>query len=257
MRLDRFLESRLSCSARTVRYLFAERRIRLDGVAVASGDQEISKFCLVEADGRVLQSGTPIHLMMHKPRGCVSATSDRRHPTVLDLIDLPGKERLHLAGRLDFNTTGLLLLTNNGNWSGRITLPQRKIPKTYRVHTRDAISARYVEKFAAGIHFRFENLTTLPAELKILSANSAELTLYEGRYHQVKRMFGFFGNEVIALHRLSVGNIVLDESLAPGEYRHLSAAEVLSVDQQPGSHAEPGRLPRPLRDTVPRRAAPQ
>lgn len=248
MRLDRFIGSRLSCSARTVRYLIAERRIRLNGVAIDRGDQEISKFCLVEANGSVLQSGTPIYLMMHKPRGCVSATTDRRNPTVLNLMDLPGKEQLHLAGRLDFNTTGLLLLTNDGNWSGRITLPRQKIPKTYRVHTREPISAGYVEKFAAGIYFRFENLTTLPAELKILSANTAELTLFEGRYHQVKRMFGFFGNEVIALHRLSVGGIVLDENLAAGAYRHLTAAEVSSVGQQRGSHAEQLRLSH----TVPR-----
>jgi 16S rRNA pseudouridine516 synthase len=120
-------------------------------------------------------------------------------------------------------------LTNDGNWSRRITLPQRKIAKTYRVETKDEITAAYVQTFAAGIHFRFENLTTRPAELKLLSAHTAELTLHEGRYHQIKRMFGFFQNEVIGLHRLSMGSIMLDANLGPGEYRHLTAAEVASV----------------------------
>jgi 16S rRNA pseudouridine516 synthase len=170
-----------------------------------------------------------MYIMMHKPHGYVSATRDTKRPTVLSLIELESKEQLHLAGRLDFSTTGLLLLTNDGRWSSRITLPQQKIPKTYRVETRDEITADYVQKFLEGIYFGFENLTTLPAELKLLSANSAELTIYEGRYHQIKRMFGFFRNKVISLHRLSVGGIVLDECLVPGEYRRLTLAEVESV----------------------------
>ncbi len=229
MRLDRFIEAQLALSARAVRHLFAERKILLNGVAVSNGRLHISAFCRVEADGRVLQAREPVYLMMHKPHGCVSATADAKNPTVLDLIDLPARQQLHLAGRLDFNTTGLLLLTNDGNWSSKIMLPQQKTPKTYRVETKDEITADYVQKFSEGIYFRYENLTTLPAELKILSTSTAELTIYEGRYHQVKRMFGFFQNEVIALHRLSVGNLMLDDELRPGEYRHLTPAEIASV----------------------------
>ena len=229
MRLDRFVQARLGCSARAVHYMLAQRRILLNDVAVDCGRRHISGFCRVEVEGRVLQARQPVYLMLHKPRGCVSATTDSRNTTVLDLVDLPSKGQLHLAGRLDFNTTGLLLLTNDGNWSRRITLPQQKIPKTYRVETRDEITAEYAERFAAGIHFRYENLTTLPAELKLLSATTAEITIHEGRYHQIKRMFGFFQNEVIGLHRLSMGSIVLDESLGPGEYRHLTTMEAASV----------------------------
>ncbi len=144
-------------------------------------------------------------------------------------MDLPEKEQLHLAGRLDFNTTGLLLLTNDGNWSSRIMCPQQKLPKTYQVETSDEITPEYVSKFAEGIYFAFEDLTTLPAALRILSATTAQLTIHEGRYHQIKRMFGFFRNRVISLHRLSVGSIELDTGLAAGEYRHLTAPEVASV----------------------------
>jgi 16S rRNA pseudouridine516 synthase len=229
MRLDRFIEAQLSYSARTVRYLFAERKILLNGVVAANSRQQISTFCRVEVEGKALQAREPIYLMMHKPRGCVSATADRKNTTVLDLIDLPTKKQLHLAGRLDFNTTGLLLLTNDGSWSSKVMLPQQKTSKTYWVETEDEITAEYVQQFLEGIYFRFENLTTLPAELKILSANTATLTIHEGRYHQIKRMFGFFQNKVIGLHRLSVGNIALDEKLSPGEYRHLTPAEIASV----------------------------
>lgn len=229
MRLDRFVQRRLSRSARSVRYLFVERKILLNGVATDDGKQQITKFCRVEADGKLLHDCDPVYVMMHKPHGCVSATRDSKNPTVLSLIDMPGKEQLHLAGRLDFNTTGLLLLTNDGNWSSKIMYPQHKLPKTYLVECSHEITSEYVQKFAEGIYFGFENLVTRPAQLKLLCATTAELTIHEGRYHQIKRMFGFFGNEVISLHRLSVGSILLDKDLRAGEYRHLAAAEVASV----------------------------
>jgi 16S rRNA pseudouridine516 synthase len=229
MRLDRFIQTQLAYSARTVRHLLAERKIFVNGIAVADGRQPVTEFCRIEAEGKMLQAREPVYIMLHKPRSCASATTDKKNPTVLDFIDRSSKQDLHLAGRLDFNSTGLLLVTNDGSWSRRITLPGRKIPKTYRVETKDEITEEYVNTFAEGIYFRFEDLTTLPATLTILAVNTAELTIHEGRYHQIKRMFGFFQNEVIGLHRLSIGNIVLDEKLAPGEYRPLTAEEIASV----------------------------
>lgn len=211
--------------------MLAERKILLNGIAIEDGLQQVTKFCRVEAEGKLLHGCEPMYVMMHKPRGCVSATKDSKNTTVLNLLDLPEKEQLHLAGRLDFNTTGLLLLTNNGNWSSRIMYPQQKIPKTYRVQTTDEITPEYVEKFAQGIYFAFENIITRPAQLTLLTATTAELTIHEGRYHQIKRMFGFFNNEVVSLHRLSVGSIVLDRNLAVGDYRLLTVAEVESVSQ--------------------------
>jgi 16S rRNA pseudouridine516 synthase len=229
MRLDRFLESKLSYSAQTVRDLFVRRKVTLNGIAVTEGRGRITEFCRVEVDGKVLQARDAIYIMLHKPKGCVSATKDAKNKTVLDLVDIPEKENLHLAGRLDFNTTGLLLLTNDGKWSRKLTQPQQKIPKTYWVKTQSEITPEYVEKFAEGFYFQFEDLTTLPAELKILSSHTAQLTIYEGRYHQIKRMFGYFQNEVLELHRLSMGNISLDENLAAGEYRLLKPEEIASI----------------------------
>jgi 16S rRNA pseudouridine516 synthase len=229
MRLDRFIESTLSFSAQSVRELFVQRLVQLNGVAVSEGRGQISEFCHVVVDGKILQARTPIYVMLHKPKGYVSATTDKKNPTVLDLIDLPEKNQLHLAGRLDFNTTGLLLLTNDGRWSRKITQPQQKIPKRYWVQTKDEITEVQVQKFSEGFYFQFENLTTLPAQLEIISSHTAYLTIYEGRYHQIKRMFGFFNNEVVNLHRLAMGSIYLDVDLVPGESRHLTAIEVSAV----------------------------
>lgn len=230
MRLDRFIESKLAYSTQTVRNLFAQRRVVLNGVAVSEGRGSITEFCRVEVDGKVLQARLAQYVMLHKPKGCVSATIDARNNTVLDLIDLPNKDELHLAGRLDFNTTGLLLLTNDGRWSRKLTLPQQKIPKTYWVQTQHEITLQQVQKFAEGFYFRFENLTTLPATLQLLTAHTARLTIYEGRYHQIKRMFGYFQNEVLNLHRLAMGGIHLDEQLVAGAYRFLTPTEVASID---------------------------
>ena len=229
MRLDRFIEIRLAYSAKTVRRLFVQRLVRLNGETVMEGRGRIDEFCRVEVDGNILQARKPVYVMLNKPKGCVSATCDAKNKTVLDLINLPEKDQLHLAGRLDFNTTGLLLLTNDGRWSRKLTLPQQKIPKRYWVQTQDPITDDYVKKFAEGFYFRFENLTTQPALLEILYPTTAHLTIYEGRYHQIKRMFGFFNNEVINLHRLSMGQIVLDEDLKLGEFRFLDATEVAAI----------------------------
>jgi 16S rRNA pseudouridine516 synthase len=144
----------------------------------------------------------------------------------MELIDHPLRDELHLAGRLDRASTGLLLLTNDGRWSKLVTEPLHEISKVYRVTTRDVISSETAERFAAGIYFAFEDLTTRPAVLEVLGEREALLAIHEGRYHQVKRMFHAVGNQVLSLHRESIGPLVLTDSLLPGEYRSLSAAEI-------------------------------
>ncbi len=164
--------------------------------------------------------------MLHKPVGVVSATTDAEHRTVIDLIDDPDRGSLHLVGRLDRSTSGLMLLTNDGRWSKALMDPARKVPKVYHVETRDPIPADAVEKFAAGFHFHTENLTTKPAVLEILGEREARLTLHEGRYHQVKRMFHRIGNRVVNLHRQRIGSLVLGGDLPPGQWRALTPAEI-------------------------------
>ena len=230
MRLDRFLSNLPQLNRQAARQLLASGRVKVDGAVVCDGLCEVSQFSRVEVDNEQLQTGKAArYFMLHKPIGVVSATAHEQHRTVLDLLDEPDKADLHLAGRLDLNTSGLLLITNDGQWSRRLTEPRSRLGKVYRVETEQLITPEYIEVFARGLYFAYEDLTTLPAELVILDSHSALLTLHEGRYHQVKRMFGHFQNKVIGLHRLSMGAIQLDPQLAPGQYRALTEAEIACI----------------------------
>ena len=226
MRLDRFLTRRGIHPSKEVSRLLADGRVRVDGAVETSGLLRIRRFSRIELDGETLQALEAVYLMLHKPAGYLSATTDPLHPTVMELIDHPLRDELHLAGRLDRASTGLLLLTNDGRWSKRVTEPVEEISKVYRVTTRDGISPETAAVFAAGIYFAYEDLTTRPALLEILAEREALLTIHEGRYHQVKRMFHAVGNQVLGLHRESIGPLLLDDALPPGMFRHLSAAEV-------------------------------
>jgi len=230
MRLDRFLSNLPRFSRKEVRLALLANRVRVDGQTIRDPLHEVREFSQVMLDDEVLQSGKPArYFMLHKPQGCVSATVDPQHPTVLDLLDEPDKHDLHIAGRLDFNTSGLMLITNDGQWSRRLTQPATKLPKIYYVETEQEIGEHYVTKFAEGFYFAFEDLTTLPALLTLLDSHRARLSIVEGRYHQVKRMFGFFDNKVVRLHRESMGPLVLDPALAPGQYRPLTAEEIQQI----------------------------
>ncbi|WP_268797682.1 pseudouridine synthase [Pseudomonas huanghezhanensis] len=230
MRLDRFLSNLPRFSRKDARLALIAGRVKVDGLTVRDPHHEVREFSCVLFDDEALQAGKPSrYYMLHKPPGCVSATVDPQHPTVLDLLDEPDKHELHIAGRLDFNTSGLMLITNDGQWSRRLTQPATKLPKVYLVETEQPIGEHYVQKFADGFYFAFEDLTTQPAQLVVLDAHHARLSIVEGRYHQVKRMFGYFDNKVLNLHRERMGPLVLDSTLEPGQYRPLDAAEILMI----------------------------
>jgi 16S rRNA pseudouridine516 synthase len=167
--------------------------------------------------------------MLNKPAAVVSATKDAEHTTVIDILQRDDREQLHIAGRLDFNSTGLLLLSNDGDWSRQLSLPERQIAKVYIVTVAQPLNTDYVAAFAAGMYFEYENITTRPAQLTIVSDYVAEVSLCEGRYHQIKRMFGRFNNPVIDLHRTAIGHIQLDPTLQQGQYRALIADEISAI----------------------------
>lgn len=224
-RLDRFISKHSQFSIGNVRLLLAQGRIWVDGELAQSIGQRVGPFTKVVLDEQVLNDSTPVYLMLNKPKGVVSATKDEKHKTVIDLIDHPQKDQLHIVGRLDFNTTGLVLLTNDGGWSRAISTPSSKLAKIYHVTVEQPITAQYVATFQEGIYFSYEDITTLPAELTQLSSHTALLSIVEGKYHQVKRMFGYFQNEVLQLHRQSVGEIQLG-NLPIGQSRALTAQEI-------------------------------
>jgi 16S rRNA pseudouridine516 synthase len=220
-RLDKFISQELGYKKRQVQLLLARGLVTLDDVVCYQGDQLIGQFSKLEVEGKLLRHHTPIYLMLHKPAGIVSATVDDKHTTVLDL--LPSKYRgLHIAGRLDLQSTGLLLLTNDGQWSRKITQPGTKLPKHYTVTVANPITQEQVDGFTEGIYFAFEDLTTAPAQLDMITATSALVILEEGRYHQIKRMFGHFRNPVLSIHRTQIGHIKLAADLAPGDHRVVS-----------------------------------
>ncbi|ENO12986.1 16S rRNA pseudouridine(516) synthase [Marinobacter nanhaiticus D15-8W] len=229
MRLDRFICKQTGHSFRQARLLIAGGRVWVDGQPERNPVTTVERFMTISMDGTVLQEQTAHYLMLHKPVGYLSATRDPQHPTVLDLVAPQLRPVLHIGGRLDRSTSGLIILTNDGLWSRRLTEPREKIPKTYHVVTRDPISPETHQRFADGIYLAYERLTTSPARLEQVAEREARLTIYEGRYHQVKRMFAAVGNRVKSLHRESMGEIRLDPTLAPGEWRPLLDSEIASV----------------------------
>ena len=230
MRLDRLFCQHPKWNRRHAQLLLALGKVYVNGQVTSDGTLEIDQFARVDADGKRLQAGkTALYLMLNKPAGILSATSEPEHQTVMDLLPAELANQLHIGGRLDKASSGLMLLTNDGLWSRRITAPDLKKAKTYKVTTGRPIHPDTERVFTEGIHFPFENITTSPAQLERLGPNQARLTIYEGRYHQIKRMFGRFRNPVVALHRETMGEIRLDASLAPGQYRPLTEQEVQSV----------------------------
>lgn len=230
MRLDKFLSQQLGISRSLV-----TRELRAEHVTVNDEIIKNSAYKLHDTDvvkyqeNELKQIFGPRYFMLNKPEGYVCSTDDPENPTILYFIDEPVAEKLHAAGRLDMDTTGLVLLTDDGQWSHRITSPKHHCEKDYLVTLSEPLDEELVTLFANGIQLRNEKDLTKPAKLEIIDTYLARLTITEGRYHQVKRMFAAVGNHVTALHRERIGCIQLDETLEPGEYRALTDDEISSV----------------------------
>ncbi len=232
-RLDRLISEKCEINRKKVRLILAQNRVYVDGELATNVDQIVDQFSFVIMDDEVLQANKAHYIMLNKPIGVVCATKDDKHKTVIDLLDDAFSseviESLHIVGRLDLNTSGLVLLTNDSRWSERLTSPEHKVAKHYQVTLANPVTCDYIDAFAQGMYFGFEKITTKPAILRIISSFEVEVTLTEGRYHQIKRMFARFRNAVIALHRQSIGQLKLDDSLCSGESRMLSASEVQGI----------------------------
>lgn len=226
IRLDKFLCETLDVTRKQAGFILKAKRVTVEGEVIKNGAFKIAEDADVEFDGSPLRLTGPRYIMMNKPEGYVCSHEDDHHPTVFILLDEIGAEKLHIAGRLDNDTTGLLLFTDDGQWSHRVTAPKHKCPKTYRVELADPITSETADTFAEGVMLRGEKQATQPAKLTQLSEKEALLTIHEGKYHQVKRMFAAVGNKVVALHRESIGQLQLDAELSAGEYRELTSDEI-------------------------------
>jgi 16S rRNA pseudouridine516 synthase len=230
MRLDKFLSQQLEISRAIAARELRAKKVTVNGEVVREGSFKLLPEHEVEYEGNLLQLQTgPRYFMLNKPQGYVCSTDDPDHPTILYFIEEPMAWKLHAAGRLDIDTTGLVLMTDDGQWSHRITSPRHHCDKTYRVTLESPIADDVAAQFTAGVQLHGEKNLTKPAVLEIVTPHEVRLTISEGRYHQVKRMFAAVGNHVVALHREAIGSIVLDADLEPGEYRPLTAEEIASI----------------------------
>lgn len=227
MRLDKFLAETTGLTRSQAAKVLRQSAVTVNGKIEKSGAAKVSPDDEIYYDGeRLMWVENGQYIMLHKPQGYICSHEDGDYPTIYQFFDYPLSARLHSAGRLDVDTTGLVLLTDDGQWSHRITSPKFHCEKTYLVTLADPVEANYVQACADGILLRGEKEPTKPATLEILDDYNVNLTLSEGRYHQVKRMFAALGNKVVALHRWKIGNVVLDEHLAEGEFRSLTEEEI-------------------------------
>lgn len=244
IRLDRFVSENTRYSRSEVKQLLAAKRITLNNEPIKNAsfklDPLIDTVCI---DDTQVSARGHLYLMLNKPDGCVSANTDAEFPTVLDLLQTaenfvcgtPDKSTLldqiqhtslQIVGRLDKDTTGLLLLTTDGDWNHRISSANSACRKCYEAELAEPVRADYAVVFAEGIELKNEDKACKPAFYEAVGEKKAKLTISEGRYHQVKRMFAAVGNRVTSLTRLSVGELALDENLKPGQFRCLTDQEV-------------------------------
>jgi len=227
MRLDKYLATHSDATRTLAKMAIKSGRVEVNGEIVKDQGRKLKSDDIVLVNGRELVESSEVYLVLNKQAGVICATQDEEQDTVLDFLDGYTHKDLHIAGRLDKDTTGLVLITSDGQWSHRVTSPNYECKKVYVIETILPIQESYIEEFANGVLLRDEVKPTKPAQLEILGEKSAKLTLTEGKYHQVKRMFGAMGNRVVSLHRESVGGVTLGE-LREGEFRELIDEEVAS-----------------------------
>ena len=231
-RLDKILASTGRWSRREVKDLVRQGRVQAGGMPAARPEDKFDPAQdEISVDGQVVDCAPFVYVLMNKPAGLLSATEDRRQRTVLDLLPEHLRRRgLFPVGRLDKDTVGLLLLTDDGPLAHELLSPKKHVDKVYYARCRGTVREGAAEEFARGIHLP-DGLLCLPAELTVLSYDRIQdeseirLRIREGKFHQVKRMMEAVGCPVFFLKRLSMGPLVLDENLKPGEYRPLTDTE--------------------------------
>lgn len=238
MRLDKYLAEMGAGTRSEVKKLIRAGRVTINGAVAEKPEQkldpEADTVCL---DGEALLYAAYEYYLFHKPAGCVSATEDKIHKTVMDYLTDTLRDDLFPVGRLDIDTEGLLLITNDGALAHELLSPAHHVPKTYYARVAGRVTEEDVRLFQEGVDIGEEKLTK-PAELVILTSgeeSEIRLTITEGKFHQVKRMFQAVGKEVVYLKRLSMGPLTLPETLLPGEYRALTQEELKLLQKETGN----------------------
>ena len=224
MRLDKFIcKSTEYCLAEAAA-LIENGYILVNGKVAIEVSHQVHKNNVVLFDGKTLIPRCSRYYMLNKPTDTICSNVDEKYPSIFNLLNVDRKTELHITGRLDVDTTGLVLITDDGHWSYNLTSPKTKCPKVYEVVLSRPILPEANHRFQEGIHLQGESKITLPANLQVVNSYKVLLTLTEGRFHQVKRMFAAIGNKVLSLHRLQIGNLELDVDI--GHWRKLTQIEI-------------------------------
>ena len=230
MRLDKYISDCGIATRREIKQMIKAGRISVDGEVAKAPEQKLEpETAVVSFDGNILKYEKFHYYMLNKPSGVLSATDDGKQKTVIDLLS-PEMQKMGLfpVGRLDKDTTGLLIITDDGEFAHKVISPKSEIVKVYHAHTETSVDDQDILAFADGVTLA-DGTKCLPAELVLLDDGSCLVKVMEGKYHQVKRMLASRGKPVTALRRLKIGDLELDKTLESGEFRPLSSDELCRV----------------------------
>ncbi|MCP5077805.1 MAG: pseudouridine synthase [Psychromonas sp.] len=226
MRLDKFVCKSTSLSKTLARQAIENNELMVNEVVIVDPAFQVHENNSITLNGKQLTARPFRYLLMHKPPNTICSNIDEVYPSALNLLDIEHLSDLHIAGRLDADTTGLILITDNGRLTFNITQPNSGCKKVYRVGLSRDINEDVITRFKHGVQLQGEAKLTLPASLEIIEPREVLLSLTEGKFHQVKRMFAAVGNRVISLHREQIGKVKLD--VEQGAWRYLTPTEVES-----------------------------
>ncbi|MCF7494852.1 pseudouridine synthase [Vibrio sp. L5-1] len=229
MRLDKYLCKSTDLTKPEAIEHIHNGEVNVNNKTVTDESTQVHESNTILLNGTLLKLREFRYLLMHKPAGTICSNIDEVYPSLFNYIEVDKASELHIAGRLDADTTGLVLITDDGRWSFNITLPTKSCKKVYHVTLSRDIKDDVADKFKAGIQLQGEQKLTRPAELEVITSKEVLLTITEGKFHQVKRMFAAVGNRVVGLHREQIGDVRLD--VEAGQWRYLTQAEVDSFQQ--------------------------
>jgi len=233
MRLDKYICKSTEFSLDEAREFIQNRNVSINGIIAIEDLHQVHKNNVVMLYGQLLTLRKFRYFLLNKPIDMICSNVDEKYPSVLNLLEVERVSELHIAGRLDVNTTGLVLITDDGHWSFNLTSPKNKCEKVYKILLSRPIKSDAKKIFTEGVLLQGESKPTLPAKLHIVDDYNVLLTITEGRFHQVKRMFAAIGNKVKSLHRQQIGHVKLD--VDSGCWRCLTQTEVESIK---GNHLE-------------------
>lgn len=229
MRLDKFVCKSTELTRDEASKCIDAGNVRVNDVIVSNDAIQVHENNIITLNGVRLKTRDFRYILMHKPAATLCSNVDEAYPTLFNYLDTDRLSELHFAGRLDANTTGLVLITDDGRWSYNVTVPSKHCRKVYRVKLARDLADDVVLKFKSGVQLQGEQRLTLPATLEFIHAREVLLTLVEGKFHQVKRMFAVVGNRVVGLHREQIGDVCLD--VESGRWRYLTNQEIRSFNE--------------------------